>query len=160
MAYANLNTTKTWDQITKEVRQELARWGITDYQLPFKGDSVRLGSVTLRVRVREEEKTITCNRFQTGNWPERNYSAIALAIRSARLADQRGILDVFAQAAQLAALPDPNDPRHILGVGPESSRDKITRAYRQHLIAAHPDQGGTAEALERIREAGRKLGVA
>ena len=160
MAYGNLSTTKTWDQISREVQQELDKWGITDYFLPYKGDSVRQRSVTLRVTIRNEEKTLTCERFQDGNWPERNYAAIALAIRSARLADQRGIAQVFAQAAQLVALPDPNDPTYIIGAKPTATREELNRAYHRKLIQAHPDQGGTREALERVIEAGRKLGIA
>ena len=159
MPYGNLNTTKTWEQITREVQQELHKWGITDYILPFQGDSIRLRSVTLTVRVHQDEKTITCDRFQDSNWPERNYAAIALALRSARLADQRGIASVFAQAVQLTALPDPNDPRYILGVHPNASHDDIVHAYRRKLIQTHPDQGGSRETLDRVMEAGRALGV-
>ena len=129
MPYGKPNTsgallTKTWEEITREVREELRKWGTTSYILPCKGDSgnsVRLKPVTVRIKIRGEERQVTCDQFHDRNRPERDYAAIAIALRSARLADQRGIGAVFAQAAQLAALPGPNDPHHVLGVKPGAS---------------------------------------
>ena len=157
MAYGNLNTTKTWEEITREVREELRKWGITGYILPCKGDSVRLKPVTVRMKIQGEERQLTCDRFHDRNRPERDYAAIAIALRSARLADQRGIGAVFAQAAQLAALPGPNDPHHVLGVKPGASQVEITAAYRKKVMEAHPGHGGNREALEKVMKAGRLL---
>ena len=100
---------------------------------------------------------MTSGRFLSWNRPERGYAAIAVALRSARLADQKGIRAVFAQAAQLAALPGPNDPRHVLGVNPNASQAEITAAYRRKVMEDHPGHGGSREALERVLEAGRLL---
>ena len=160
MTVGNLNTTKSWTQIDREVRDELRKWGLVDYHLPYKGDSQRLGSVTLIISRNGQEHRLTCDHFKTGNWPERNYAAILGAIRSTRLAEQRGMGSLFAAAARLISLPDPNDPHYILGVSPDASREQIERAYRRKVREVHPDQGGRREELERVLEAGRQLGVA
>ena len=155
----NLNTSKTWAQIARELQDEFRKWGIPDYHLPYKGDSVRLGSVSVAVKINGEERVLTCNRFHEGNWPERNYLTIVLAVRAARLAEQRGLGSLFAAAAQLISLPEPNDPRHILGVSQQASEPEILRAYRRKLLQVHPDHGGTREELERVMDAGKRLGV-
>ena len=159
MTVGNLNTSKTWQQIQREVKEELRKWGIQDYHLPYKGDSERLGSVTLIIKRDGQEHRLTCDRFRTGNWPERNYTAILGAIRSVRLAEQRGMGNLFAAAAQLISLPDPNDPHYILGVTSDATQEEIQRAYWRKVREVHPDQGGRREELERVIEAGRQLGV-
>ena len=159
MKYADLHTTKSWRQIQAELREELRKWDISEYRLPYKDDSIRRGSVTVTVFIEGEERRLTCDRFKDGNWPERNFAAILLAVRSARLAEQRGIGSLAVQAAQLKSLPAPDDPYNILGVGPSAGIEEIRAAYKRSVLAAHPDQGGSREALERIVEAGRRLGV-
>ena len=159
MKYGDLHTTKNWRQIQAELKDELRKWDIDQYLLPYKDDSVRRGSVTVTVIIEGDERRLTCDRFSDGNWPERDYAAILLAVRSARLADQRGIGSLVAQAAQLKSLPDPDDPYHILGVQPSAGIEEIRAAYKRHLLAAHPDQGGSRESLERVMEAGRRVGA-
>ena len=159
MKHGDLHTTKNWRQIQAELTDELRKWEIDQYLLPYKDDSVRRGLVTVTVFIEGDERRLTCDRFSDGNWPERNYAAILLAVRSARLADQRGIGSLVAQAAQLKSLPDPDDPYHILGVRPSAGIEEIRAAYKQRMLAAHPDQGGSREGLERVMEAGRRAGA-
>ena len=156
----NLTTTKSWRQITAEIQDEFRKWGIFNYSLPYKGDSERLGSVTVLVTVNGQERRLTCSRFSEGNAPERNYAAILSAVRSARLAEQRGIGSVLADAVALKMLPDPADPYRILGVHPSAGMDEVRAAYKRMVIKHHPDQGGGPELLDAVREAGRRLGVA
>ena len=160
MMLGNLNTNKGWDQIDREMREEFRKWDIADYHLPYRRESLSLGSVTVMVKVGDEERQLTCSRFDDGNWPERNYLAIVLAVRAARIADQRGLGALFADAAQLISLPDPNDPWHILGVAATAEETEVLRAYRRKVREVHPDQGGSREELDRVVEAGRKLGMA
>ena len=161
MKYGDLHTTKTWRQIDRELKHEFRKWGIDSYLLPYKDDSVRRGSVTVIV-VQEggEGRRLTCDRFTEGNWPERNYADLLLAVRSARLAEQRGIGSLLADAVALKMLPDPADPYRILGVHPSAGMDEVRAAYKRMVIKHHPDQGGGPELLDAVREAGRQLGVA
>ena len=158
--YGDLHTTKTWRQIEQELRDEFRKWDIHDYLLPFQDDSVRRGSVTVTVYLEGEERRLACGRFTERNAPERNYCAILLAVKSARLAEQRGIGFLVAEAAKLKQLPDPNDPHFILGVQPSAGFGEVKAAYKRRIVQAHPDQGGNRADLERVMDAGRKLGVA
>lgn len=45
------------------------------------------------------------------------------------------------------------DAYAVLGVGPDVTPRDLRRAYRRALLEAHPDQGGTREALEQVRAA-------
>jgi curved DNA-binding protein CbpA len=45
------------------------------------------------------------------------------------------------------------DHRAILGVGPGASAAEIRAAYRRAAKTAHPDQGGSSEAFQRVRVA-------
>jgi curved DNA-binding protein CbpA len=46
-----------------------------------------------------------------------------------------------------------DSPFDILLVDPEASDEEIDRAYRRRVLETHPDQGGTARELQRVREA-------
>lgn len=48
------------------------------------------------------------------------------------------------------SLPPPPDKKpwwNVLGVGPTASKEAIETAYREKARAAHPDAGGTHEAI-------------
>jgi membrane protease YdiL (CAAX protease family) len=45
------------------------------------------------------------------------------------------------------------DPFAVLGVDEDADRAEIKRAYRERLKEVHPDQGGSKEELERVRDA-------
>jgi curved DNA-binding protein CbpA len=44
-----------------------------------------------------------------------------------------------------------------LGIKPGASSDEIEAAYRQKARFAHPDAGGSTEAMQRLNDARRKL---
>jgi ferredoxin len=45
------------------------------------------------------------------------------------------------------------DPFEILGVDPDADDAVIDQAYRRRIMETHPDQGGSARAFQRVREA-------
>ena len=100
------------------------------------------------------------------NAPERNLCAIREVVRSLRLADQRGIGLVMAQAAKsLLALPEPvepGDPDYVLGVRKETPSAVKKAAYRELVKMYHPDTPvtGNRERYDRIRAAAEALGLA
>ncbi|MEM8905169.1 MAG: J domain-containing protein [Actinomycetota bacterium] len=49
------------------------------------------------------------------------------------------------------------DPHAVLGISPGVSSRELRRAYRRALLAAHPDQGGSREALDLVRSAHDRL---
>lgn len=44
-------------------------------------------------------------------------------------------------------------PYAILGVDPDAEDEEIVEAYRERVLEVHPDQGGSQEAFQAVREA-------
>ena len=66
MKYGDLHTTENWRQIQNELKDELRKWDIDQYLLPYKDDSVRRGSVTVTVFIEGEERRPTRTRGAAG----------------------------------------------------------------------------------------------
>ena len=66
MKYGDLHTTKNWRQIQAELKDELRKWDIDQYLLPYKDDSVRRGSVTVTVIIEGDERRPTRTREAVG----------------------------------------------------------------------------------------------
>jgi hypothetical protein len=49
------------------------------------------------------------------------------------------------------------DPKKILGVGSNATKEEITRAYREKIRKHHPDLGGDAWAFQQVQEAYESL---
>lgn len=48
-------------------------------------------------------------------------------------------------------------PRAVLGVGPDCSDAEIEAAAREKIKTVHPDQGGSTEAFQRVKDARDQL---
>jgi len=46
-----------------------------------------------------------------------------------------------------------DDPFDVLGVGPDADDAEIDQAYRRRVMETHPDQGGSARAFQRVKDA-------
>ena len=46
-----------------------------------------------------------------------------------------------------------DSPFDVLGVDPDADDEEIVRAYRRRVLETHPDQGGSARDLQRVRDA-------
>lgn len=167
MSVGHLTTNKSWTQLRKEVEHEAHLWGIDRIELPYKDDSVRRGEVIVKVHRDGVTIPLSCSAFSDHamDGAERNLCAIREVLRSLRLADQRGIGLVMAQAARdLLALPEglkPDDPNYILGVRPEMPQSVKKAAYYELVKLYHPDRPeGSREKFELVREAAQKLGLA
>ena len=167
MSAGHLTTTKSWGELRKEVERELALWGVESWECPFKDDVVRRGGeVTVRIVKDGQVIPLTCAAFNAyRDGPERNLCAIREVVRSLRLADQRGIGLVMAQAAQSllmlqGGLPL-DDPHYVLGVRPETPLEIKAASYRALVKLYHPDVPGTGDRqkFEAIRAAAEKLGI-
>lgn len=87
-----------------------------------------------------------------------NIYAIGKTIEALRGVERWGTGEMVAQAfTGFTALPSPNDPYCILGIKPGASVDEIDSAYKQRAKAAHPDSGGSVEAMQALNEARKKL---
>ena len=137
--YAEIGPGKPWLDSLRELTDEFRKWGIEDYILPTKSESLATGHVTVRFAPRGDWIELPCSRWTSGHDPraaEKNLQAILLAIRSARLADQRGIGGLFARALEHLALTDGtnhDDPYSILGVSQGATQEELWSAYRRKL---------------------------
>lgn len=151
----SLRTTLSWQEISYRLRDNFRKWGIREYVLPQLNSSQT--GVTVDFLQAGEWRQASCSRFPR---PHENYHALLLAFEAVRKADQRGIAGVFAQVAQAFALPEPaTGPYAVLGVRPGDAPERIRDAYMDRIKETHPDHGGDPREFQRVREAGRELGI-
>ena len=53
----------------------------------------------------------------------------------------------------------PASPYQTLGVGPEASDEEVEKAFRQRVMACHPDRGGDEDELRRVLAAIKRIRV-
>lgn len=90
--------------------------------------------------------------------PAQNLAGIAEEIKSMRARVRNGVQTLDEILSTFSALPAPPRPtvdwREVLG-----NHDELVtaeRAYKARSLKAHPDQGGTDEAMARLNEAIRQ----
>lgn len=103
--------------------------------------------------------TLPCDTFNT---IEGNIAAIAAHIQATRTIERNGVATTFEMFAGFMALPAPTAGQRkkpwyeILQVGETATRGQIQRAYRALSKKAHPDNGGSSEAMHELNEARRE----
>lgn len=176
MAY-RLTTDKTWAAVEADIRAELKRWGADTYSLTAGTPSPE-GVKTVNPRPTSlhqtpEQATVTL----VAHWPKwknrppltlrynkqdravDNARVIFLAVESMRLNEVRGIGDLLRET--YAQLPPPagatakikRDPYEVLGVTKATPLLVVKAAYSALAKAAHPDAGGSNEAMAELNEA-------
>lgn len=154
---ASIGRTRSWEVLLRALRDEFRKWDLPDYFMPTKADSRMTGKVVVEILARSGNwKELVCERFDT---PEQNLMGILSAVEGVRKMDQRGIIGLLADATELIALPAAREMHPVLGVYTDSDQETLRAAYRDKLKKSHPDHGGNTEEFERVREAGRELGL-
>jgi hypothetical protein len=162
MTYGNLHTTVSWRETVADLKECFRKWGVEDYILPTKQESERIGCVEVSFAKRGVWAVPRCARFST---PEQNIRAVYLALDAVRLADQRGIGELMAEASRVLALPDPSQAEAVIArfsaaISADEVRAKPRMYYAQALHETHPDHGGRREDFDAVRRAGEQMGVA
>src|SRR3990167_3046646 len=130
MAVAQLNTNKSWTRLLAELDEVMRKWR-KEYLPPVCRTSKERRLLTVRWIPKAAWKESACGKFPT---PEQNIHALISSFDALRLADQRGILGVFAEAAQHFALPSgQRTPFEILGVAPTASVEEVRTAWRRKV---------------------------
>ncbi|MEA5387139.1 J domain-containing protein [Haloarculaceae archaeon H-GB11] len=160
----------------QSIVDELERWGATAVRISTasqhyvdrpniphqhdKPDDVGVAAYYLREGGRADEwHAIACDQWAT---QRENARAIALWARRMRLAERCGV--TTAQSTHAAAqLPSGDEdaiavagseaPHEVLDVAPDAPADVVEAAARQKIKAAHPDNGGTQAAFQRVQNA-------
>lgn len=160
-------TTKTFSQTMDDLRATFDRWGVSDWRVaPARGSRRQRQSreearVTVLWSLRGQVVTVTLDEYDTD---AENLRAIYNSIEALRLIEHRGVTalmrEIFAQLPRPAsspALPMPapaaTDPYAIIGVTAAMSLDEIEAIYRVRARKAHPDAGGSVEAMAALNAA-------
>lgn len=83
-----------------------------------------------------------------------NLRVIVLAMEARRLNIVRGVEDLVRQSYMaLLGGPAQVDPYEVLGIRPDADLELAEAAYKAKARRAHPDHGGTPEAMEQLNRA-------
>ena len=86
-----------------------------------------------------------------------NLRAVYLTLEGIRMAYKRGLGDILtgtvSQMLKLGAGAVTRDPYEVLGVRPDAPMEVIEASYRALAKSAHPDAGGSDEAMSELNEA-------
>lgn len=83
-----------------------------------------------------------------------NLAAIAATLEAMRAIERHGGAAILDRAfTGFTALPAPEQPFQVLGVGANASKDEIESAYRRLAAQHHPDRGGDPDQMARINGA-------
>jgi len=142
---------------------ELARLGATDEVLstnvPVRLDGLpRSGQseptdpgAAVYFKLKGKPRCLACDKWTR---VADNIAAIAQHIDALRRIDRYGVGTLEQAFAGYAALPpSATDWWIVLGVARESSIDAVEAAHRRLMQAAHPDRGGTHEAMAKLNAA-------
>lgn len=158
MAYT-LRTDVSWAQTASQLANDFELWGVRGYEVQSLGRVSRANYQdveTRRVVVRWTTRAGQPMRLEMADQDRAvdNFRVLYLAINAMRLNEKRGIGRVMQEAyAQLAAPAKQRDPWEVLGLRPGASADEIEAMYRVKAKAAHPDSGGSTEAMAELNEA-------
>jgi len=155
--YYSMNTKKTAAQTRRDIVEQFERWNprygaslIESYDFP-QPSKIGGGEAQVRFVLRGLPITVACSS-QYGY--DDNLRCCLYAIESMRLNEKRGIADTMRNAyAQLAAPKAARDPYEVLGVRPDTDMEIIEAAYKAAAKKAHPDTGGTTEAMQEVNDA-------
>lgn len=159
-----MNTEKTWHQTEQELASCFRSWGVHRWTVEPNTTPGRVNArhvhraenaVTVRYWKGDREIVLT---LDTQDTPAKNLRALFLCLDAMRLIDLRGVGDVAKSAyAQLAAPKTARDPHEVLGLRPGATRDEVEAMYRVKAKSAHPDRGGSDEAMAELNAARERL---
>lgn len=119
--------------------------------MPYARGSVADVGVAVYFKYKKRDVSFACDRWSS---IEDNMRAIALTIGALRGIDRWGTGDMVEAAfTGFAALPAPEQPFQVLGVGANATKDEIETAYRRLAREHHPDKGGDGHQMARINAA-------
>lgn len=107
--------------------------------------------VAVYFRLKGQPRCLACDKWDR---VADNIAAIAQHIDALRRIDRYGVGTLEQAFAGYAALPPAAcEWWLVLGVGPDASLETIEDAFRSAMRSAHPDRGGSHEAMVRLNAA-------
>lgn len=147
----------------REVQREVERLGGTSLvissNLPLRRDGLPYANVrqpddrgvAVYFTLKKKPMCFACDRWKG---VEENMWAIAKTIDALRGIERWGSGQMVEQAfTGFTALPAPEQPFQVLGVGANATPDQVEEAYRRLAMQHHPDRGGDPNEMARINAA-------
>ena len=157
--YGNLRTKKPPQETLAEMAETFSKWGVAEWDAPRLSARSEDGPAKVWFVLAGARKEMECSRFTRYR---DNLRALYLAVEGIRMASQRGILEQYKQFfQQLPAAGESSyvDPYEVLGIRPDAGMDVAEAAYRALAKTAHPDMGGSDEAMRRLNRAFEALKI-
>jgi len=153
----------TISQATARVMDELKHFGVADWDviissnLQLREDGLPRsrqanpsdpGVAVYWKRSGEKHRCMAIDRYDR---VADNLAAIAATLNAMRAIERHGGATILDRAfSGFAALPAPEQPFQILGIGANASIEEVERAYRLLASKHHPDKGGDPAKMARI----------
>lgn len=154
---------KACDELMREIDLLGGRQPVLSSNIPLKRDGLPYAGqkepvdrgVAVYFTLKGQQFCFACDRWdKVGD----NIQAIRHTIAALRGIKRWGTGDMVQQAfTGFVALPSQENLHDILGVRPDATEDEIDAAFKQKARIAHPDAGGSDEAMQRLNEARAKL---
>jgi hypothetical protein len=172
MAY-KMTTNKSWVDTERELSNELLLWRAQDYSLR-RGNRVDDGSkrvgrqparpvyetpeqATVELSIRWKSGRILTLKYNQQARSVDNLRVLFLVVKALRLNELRGIDDVMRDAYLQLPGPTPVKPKRspydVLNISPSAPLDVAEASYKVLARLAHPDRGGSVEAMQELNEA-------
>lgn len=149
--------------ILQQIRMLGGKLPVISTNIPLRRDGLpyanrKVGDdkgVAVYFTLRSQQMCFACDRWDD---IKDNMQAIHKTIEALRGIERWGSGDMVQQAfTGFLALPSQESPYDVLGVKPTASQEEIEAAYRQKARFAHPDAGGSTEAMQRLNDARQRL---
>lgn len=155
-----IRTDKSWSATNQELRRCFDQWGVHEWAV--EANVPRQRSASWNLTKLEAAVTVVFTKdgrqivlsLDTQSRPVDNLRALYLCLEDMRMLDARGLAQT-AQSAymQLAAPKAERDPYEVLGLRPGATAEEINGIWRIKSRSAHPDAGGSNEAMAELNAA-------
>ena len=160
----SISTRVSWDETLRELGETFRKWGIYEWTV----SPVRPRARANTYYQSDEERTVTLIYTHGSGREVRltmkkqaraqdNLRVLYLATEALRMNEARGIGDVIADAYLQLAPPSHIDPWELLGIRPDADIEIVHAAYRTKAKTAHPETGGTEEAMKELNAAYERI---
>ncbi len=150
-----------WAALRDELNRLHASYVVISSNVPLKAngepysDPGRLPDpgVAVYFRLKEKPYVLCCDRWQL---LEQNVSALVLHINAMRGMERWGVAtteETFAGFKELPATASGENWWDVLQCTPDAGEETIQLHYKSRLRAAHPDVGGSMDAMTRLNTA-------
>lgn len=152
-----MDTQKTAEQTERQIIEQFRKWNpkwgkpiVTEYTFARRADR-RTDEASVSFVLRGQSVSVACSSQSSYR---DNLRCVFYAIESLRMNEVRGIADTMREAyLQLAAPARARDPYEVLGIRPDALREIVDAAYRALAKSAHPDAGGSEDAMKELNDA-------